>query len=191
MLLFNYATYGIDFKLSLDSKPENCDYRCVSAVKIGINMGRHSTYTENIGNDICLSIAGGNSLVSYCKIAKIDYSTVTGWLNQFPEFAIKYAQAREIQADFMADEIMNLVDELPPLTPLGSIDPAWVSNQKNRIEARKWIASKLKPKKYGDKQSVELTGKDGEPLALRLMAIQERLLKDITPEAPIIENKPE
>ena len=154
-------------------------------------MGRPSTYTENIGNDICVSIASGNSLVSYCKLANIDYSTVTGWLNQFPEFATKYARAREDQADFMADEIMNLADELPPITPLGAIDSAWVSNQKNRIEARKWIASKLKPKKYGDKQSVEITGKDGEPLSVRLMSAQARLLKDITPQPELIENKTE
>lgn len=38
------------------------------------------------------------------------------------------------------------------------------------------------------KQSVELTGKDGEPLSLRLMAVQERLLRDVTPPLQVIDN---
>jgi hypothetical protein len=78
-----------------------------------------------------------------------------------PEFAEQYAHARDSQADTLADEILDIADD-------GSNDYMGddetyngdaVARSKLRVDARKWIASKLKPKKYGDKT---LLGSDPE-----------------------------
>ena len=91
-------------------------------------------------------------------------STVYEWLLRHPEFAENYTRAREEQADTLADEIIAIADESPE-TVEGrdkegnvldvKIDSGYVNYQRQRIEARKWTAMKLKPKKYGDRVAVE------------------------------------
>jgi hypothetical protein len=70
-----------------------------------------------------------------------------------------YARAREDQADTNADEILQIADEKPPqfTDDKGRVylDQTFIQWQKNRIDARKWTASKLKPRKYGDRMAVE------------------------------------
>jgi hypothetical protein len=70
-----------------------------------------------------------------------------------------YARAREDQADTNADEILAIADEMPPeyTDEKGrtTLDQTYIMWQKNRIDARKWTAAKLKPRKYGDRMAVE------------------------------------
>jgi hypothetical protein len=91
-------------------------------------------------------------------------STVYEWLLRHPLFAEQYARAREEQADTLADEIISIADEQPEVIAVTDkqgaliehkLDGAFLQWQKNRIEARKWTAMKLKPKKYGDRMAVE------------------------------------
>jgi hypothetical protein len=94
-----------------------------------------------------------------------DRSTVYDWLLRHPEFADQYARAREEQADTLADEIIAIADEQPEIIAVTDkktgaliehkLDGAFLQWQKNRIDARKWTAMKLKPKKYGDRMAVE------------------------------------
>ena len=80
------------------------------------------------------------------------------WMFQNEEFREAYARAREDQCETYADQLVEIADELPPMDQGGRTDSGFVSWQKNRIDTRKWIASKLKPKKYGDKVGVEHSG---------------------------------
>ena len=91
-------------------------------------------------------------------------STVYEWLLRHPEFAENYTRAREEQADTLADEIIAIADESPETVKVRDkegnvldvkIDSGYVNYQRQRIEARKWTAMKLKPKKYGDCVAVE------------------------------------
>ena len=86
-------------------------------------------------------------------------STVYEWLLRHPLFAEQYARAREEQADTNADEILEIADEMPPeyTDEKGrtTLDQTYIMWQKNRIEARKWTAAKLRPKKYGDRVALE------------------------------------
>ena len=70
-----------------------------------------------------------------------------------------YARAREDQADTNADEILAIADQMPPeytdKEGRTSLDVTFIQWQKNRIDARKWTAAKLKPRKYGDRMAVE------------------------------------
>jgi hypothetical protein len=86
-------------------------------------------------------------------------ATIYRWLVRHAEFRDRYALAREEQADTNADEILKIADEMPPeyTDDKGrtTIDHGYLAWQKQRIEARKWTAMKLKPKKYGDRMAVE------------------------------------
>lgn len=73
------------------------------------------------------------------------YSTVTAWLRERADFAAKYARAREMQAEFYADSLAELAKEADGL------DGAGIAAKRLQVDTLKWIASKLLPKKYGDR----------------------------------------
>jgi hypothetical protein len=125
-------------------------------------VGAPTTYNQHIASVICIRIAEGESLREIVKDAGMpDRSTVYDWLLRHPDFADQYARAREEQADTLADEIIAIADEQPEIIAVTDkktgaliehkLDGAFLQWQKNRIDARKWTAMKLKPKKYGDK----------------------------------------
>lgn len=101
-------------------------------------------------------------------------STIFRWLAARPEFCDQYARAREEQAETLADEIVDIADEDPGVISRGegdraevSVDSAAVAHQRLRIEARKWVASKLKPKRYGDKVAQEISGPNGSAIPMQ------------------------
>lgn len=93
-------------------------------------------------------------------------TTVHKWVKDIPEFANNYARAREDQADFLAEEILEIADDGNNDTKrikkgkefIEVENTEWTNRSKLRVDARKWIASKLKPKKYGDKVDVTTAG---------------------------------
>lgn len=122
--------------------------------------GAPSKKTPAMMDTICRGIADGKSARVMCKEVGIDQSTLWDWLNKDEAFSKQYARAREDQADLLADELLEIADD-------GSRDYAMVDGRevvdhdhiqraKLRVDTRKWVASKLKPKKYGDK--LDLTG---------------------------------
>jgi hypothetical protein len=128
-------------------------------------MGRPSIYTEALGIKICAHIAMGKSLVSICKREGMpSVETVYMWLKDpnKADFLNTYTRAREDQADTLADEIIDIADDglndtyIDDKTGEQKTIADVVARSKLRVEARKWVAAKLKPKKYGDK--VEVTG---------------------------------
>lgn len=127
--------------------------------KVSKPMGRPTAYNTEIASKILVRISNGESLRMIVRdVGMPAQSTVYEWLLRFPDFAEHYARAREEQADTLADEIQAIADEPPEriLTENGDrIDTGYLQWQKNRIDARKWVASKLKPKKYGDRVAME------------------------------------
>lgn len=113
-----------------------------------MTQGRYSTYTQETGLEILELLMKGKSLVSICKVMNIAYSTVMLWLIENKEFSASYTRAREAQADYFAEEIVDISDN-EALMP---------DSRKVKIEARKWYASKVSPKKYGDKQQIDHSG---------------------------------
>jgi len=113
--------------------------------------------------------------------------TVYNWMFRNPEFMERYTRAREEQAETYADQIVDIADETPTLVPLldkdGNVidvkmDSAYLMWQKNRMDARKWTAMKLKPKRYGDK--VTHSGDDSNPVVIEQnLNIFGELLKNI------------
>jgi len=117
-------------------------------------------YTEDIADEICWRITHGEPLVRICADEHLPHvATIYRWLIRFPVFCDMYTRAREEQADTNADEILAIADEMPPeyTDEKGrtTIDHSYLAWQKQRIEARKWTAAKLKPRKYGDRVALE------------------------------------
>jgi hypothetical protein len=129
-------------------------------------------FDQKVADLICMMLSEGMSLRQILKAdttgALPAQSTVYEWLLRYPAFAEQYARAREEQADTNADEILEIADEMPPeyTDEKGrtSLDLTYIQWQKNRIEARKWTAAKLRPKKYGDRMAVEGV-EGGAPIA--------------------------
>jgi len=128
-------------------------------------VGAPTTYNNHIATVICIRIAEGESLRQILRGEGMPVqSAVYEWLLRHPEFAERYTRAREEQADTLADEIIAIADESPETVEVRDkegnvldikIDSGYVNYQKQRIEARKWTAMKLKPKKYGDRVALE------------------------------------
>lgn len=131
-------------------------------------VGRPSLYTPELANEICARIAEGESLRAVCLADdKPAASTVCLWVVDHPEFAERYARAREAQAHLIADEIVEISDDdsgdydLTPITQ--DVTAVSKANQENiarsrlRVDTRKWYLSKMLPKRFGDK--LEHTGK--------------------------------
>lgn len=108
--------------------------------------GRPSEFTAEVADLICDHIADGKSLRSFCETeGNPDKRTVLRWVAASEEFRSQYAQAREMAADSHADDVVDIGDTEP--------DPA---KARVRIDARKWAASKMAPRKYGER--LELAG---------------------------------
>lgn len=119
--------------------------------------GRPSEYNQQVAEAICERIALGESLRSICRDdAMPAQSTVFKWLTQQTAFAEQYARARETQADAMVDEMLDIADR--------AVSNEQVQAARLRIDARKWVAVKLRPKKYGERVMTELTGANGGPI---------------------------
>ena len=127
-------------------------------------LGRPSTKPDPvIVNEIIEWIAHGNTLRSYCRQKnKPNWSTIYNWLEKDDgDFIARFAHARDMGADAIAEECLEIIDAPPPLC--GSegntrLDPAAVQMQKNRVEARLKLLAKWNPKKYGEKVGVEAKG---------------------------------
>lgn len=82
------------------------------------------------------------------------------------EFSKQYARAREAQADTLADEILEIADDTSRdtiATEKNGEQPnsEWITRSRLRVDARKWLASKMAPKKYGDRIEASHTGEMG------------------------------
>jgi hypothetical protein len=82
------------------------------------------------------------------------------------EFADRYARAKEIQADVMSEELLDIVDDGTNdwttktfgHTEIEVVNQEAVQRSKLRYEARRWLMGKMKPKKYGDKMDLNVSG---------------------------------
>lgn len=107
----------------------------------------------------------GLSAFKSCQKAGVPQSTFSRWVDEDPKLAEDYARAREDLIERMAHEVMELSDMDVGVQPDGKKDWAAVQKHRLQVDARKWLLSKLAPKKYGDK--LELSGDPDRPLAIQ------------------------
>lgn len=130
-------------------------------------MSGVTTYTEETALRICERLANGESLKAICEDEKMpSQSTVFKWLSEQSAFSERYAHARDAQADALFDDILSIADDGRNdwMQRNFGEETRWVENgeairrSQLRIDARKWMASKLKPKKYGDRLDLNHSG---------------------------------
>ncbi len=142
-------------------------------------MPRETSYTRELADEICTRLTEGESLVTICRDEHMPcIATIFNWLakakesQQFAEFLDKYTRAREAQGDYYAESTIEISDdgrndwmERQSESEKGAgINTGWVLNGEHvqrsrlRVDTRKWYASKVAPKKYGDKITQEHSG---------------------------------
>jgi hypothetical protein len=132
-------------------------------------MGRPSIYTDDIATKICEELIEGRSLRSICLADDMPSAgTVCRWLSEKDNFREQYARAREAQADTLFDEILDISDDgtndwMERLDPGTGANLGWKENgeamqrSRLRVDARKWMAGKMRPKVYGDRIQNDVT----------------------------------
>lgn len=147
-------------------------------------MGRPPfQWTPEIEDYILAQIIAGHSIRAIVNLARdTEYKgkpfpavdTLMVYAASNPEFSVRYARAKELQQDMMAEELLDIIDGRHP-----DFADAELSQRKESMEARKWIMGKLRRKKWGEVKTTEVTGKDGAPL------IQPQVIdtRSMTPEA--------
>lgn len=134
--------------------------------------GRPSTYTKDIADKLCAGLAVGESLRTVCSGEGMPcVATVFNWFRSQDGFLEQYTRAKQESADALTDEMLDIADDATNDWMLRNGDEnvgydfkgEHVQRSKLRIETRKWLASKLKPKKYGDRTKVVTDdGKGGD-----------------------------
>ena len=120
-------------------------------------------WTDEIEQEILTRIMRGESVLRICGTDRDDFlpseATFYKHLAEDDAFAKKYARAREAQAHREFDEIRQIAENAKPDT---------VAVARLQIDARKWRASKLAPKVYGEKIAVG-GADDLPPLGVQLV----------------------
>ena len=120
---------------------------------------RSVTYSEAVVSEILSRLAEGQSMVRICKDPAMPaYGTVMAWIAKDETLQERYARAKFDGLEVLADELLEIADEDVERTPMGTYDSGAVNKQRLQVDTRKWLLSKLAPKKYGDKLQTEVSG---------------------------------
>lgn len=154
--------------------------------------GRPTSYSPELADKICEEIVLGFSLRTICKKESMPcVSTIFNWLRTNESFLEQYEKAKESQADSLAEEILDIADDgtndwMERQNKDGStyiaLNVEHVQRSRLRVDARKWIASKLKPKKYGDSAMVKIGGDGGDAIKIDNKDVTQQILKMIPTE---------
>jgi len=122
---------------------------------------------EKICKMVLEGMMSGLSAFKACKAAGVPNSTFSTWLVDDAELSERYARAREVLIEKMASDLMDIADTPVGSTDSGQTDSGAVQKQRLQVDTRKWLLSKLAPKRYGDK--LELSGDQNNPLQLQVI----------------------
>ena len=123
--------------------------------------GRPTLYCEELANLICERVATSTmGLARLCSTYDDlpEKITINIWRYRYPEFNTQYAQAKLKQADLLAEEMLDIADDgtndwMESFGEEGEIvyklNGEHVQRSRLRIDTRKFLASKLLPKQYG------------------------------------------
>lgn len=147
------------------------------------SLGRPLEYTKEKGDLICERVAthsiGLKRLCNKYDDMPSEY-TIQRWRYRIEDFRVQYAQAKMTQADLLAEECLDIADDSSQdirVTEDGKtmIDSEFVARSRLRVDTRKWLASKLLPKQYGDKSLLEQKTEENELLKQELIALRDKL----------------
>ena len=130
--------------------------------KAPVSKRRTPEQLETLKQAVLDGMAKGLSAYKATQAAGVPWGTWTEWTATDPKLAVKYACARETLVERMAQELADIADEPPPLGPDGKVDGGWIQKHRLQVDTRKWLLSKLAPRKYGER--LEVAGDASAPL---------------------------
>jgi hypothetical protein len=153
-------------------------------------MGRHSTFTPQIAAEIVARLSAGEPLATMCRDDHMPgVRTVYEWRDCDPDFSAAIAGAREIGFDVIAADCLLIADdssgdEIKAGPRYGQLDKEFAERSKIRIETRLKLLAKWDPKRYGDKQVVDLNVQSDIVTLIEAGRVRARLP---SPPSPAIE----
>jgi hypothetical protein len=149
-------------------------------------MGAHSTYTEEKAAEIVDRISDGEPLRQICRSDDMpSWRTVYRWMEENEGFAARFARARELGFDAIAQEALEIADtpeqgEEVTVKADGSEETKradMLGHRKLRIETRLKLLAKWDPKRYGERTHVEVDDVTDRAEAMRKRR-EERMKKE-------------
>lgn len=129
----------------------------------GEGGGRPSIFTQELADRICATIAITPEFSIKTMCDTIDWfpshQCINEWRMKNTKFGDQYAQAKMLQAEFLAENLQNLSkDKLKYTDAEGNerVDAGSIASQRLQADTVKWLASKLAPKIYGDRASIHV-----------------------------------
>lgn len=105
--------------------------------------------SQEVFDEVCYRIEEGRSLRSICEDADMPHRRdVNKWINEVEGASDQYARACDERAEYLAE--LALIEASNESTDAGS-----VNRDRLKVDTIKWFASKLKPKKWGDRIQTE------------------------------------
>jgi len=122
----------------------------------------------------------GSSCHQACKKVGIHHSTFFDWVRDDKQLANNYARAREDLIEHIASETLQIADAEVGFTDSGSTDHGAVQKQRLQVDTRKWLLSKLAPRKYGDRMMI--SGDQDNPVEVKTTLDVKKLSTDTLAE---------
>lgn len=115
--------------------------------------------------EVLSRIAKGETLAALGR--ELDFHPVSWgeWVAADDDLALAYQRARDTGADALAEQALALIDMDPPRVE-GRVDPGHVQWRRAQVDTRLKLLACWNPKKYGQKQTVDVGNKDGEALKI-------------------------
>ena len=125
-------------------------------------IGRPTLYSKKLADTICTRLSLGESMRSVCRSEEMpEMETIWRWLREKKDFNEQYVRATEERTEAQHEDLLDLGDNAIELSQ--SVDPkasgAVVQAVKLKADNLRWVMSKMKPKKYGDKVDLTSDGK--------------------------------
>ena len=138
-------------------------------------MAYDKKQTESIFSDIVKQISEGKSLREVLRQPYMpDSKTFYKWIDDEKDKSLQYARACNERSEGMFDDLLAIADATEddiiidengkPITNHNVIQ-----RDRLRVDARKWALAKMNPKKYGDKQSIEMDIKEEKPFIFEII----------------------
>ena len=127
-------------------------------------MARPSKRTPQVEDEICRRISEGETLRAICRDEEMPpWRSVYDWISQDKAFAARFARAREVGADAIAEQALAIADtpeigeEVEESESGMKVRRAdMLGHRKLQVETRLKLLAKWFPKKYGDKHEIDL-----------------------------------
>src|SRR5262249_5743607 len=127
------------------------------STQVPAKIGQPTKYSDEWARQFCDLISHGKSIVDICKQdGQPSRDSVYAWMREREDFSDMYARAREERADLLFERIAAIAEDatgdyVKKEDGTLVVDHENIQRSRLRVDTMKWMASKLAPRKYGDR----------------------------------------